>query len=164
MNLKKFNELNDDDKLIADYKLIKCFKIDALANLTIDILNEYSNKDKLNNANEIGDLLLFLLKEKGLLTDNVQQTYVDILIASCLLHNIIPVNEDNWHDVYLIRNIINKHYKNYLDIPISAIDMLCETIESQLGTKMPIKGSQPNPNTPGELFSLAVVIINKYNK
>ena len=79
MNLKKFNELDDNDKLIADYSLIKCFKIEPLADLVTDILNEFSDEDKLSNANQIGDLILFMLRERGLLTDEVQQTFVDIL-------------------------------------------------------------------------------------
>lgn len=162
MELKKFNELDDNDKLIADYELIKCFKIEPLADLVIDILNECSNEDKLANANKIGDLVLFMLRERGLLTDDVQQTYVDILIASCLLHNIVEVKEDNWNDVYQIRNIVTRHAKNHPAIPPSALEMMCDTIEGQLGEKMPIKGSRPNPNTPGELFTLAVAIINKY--
>lgn len=164
MELKKFNELDDNDKLIADYSLIKCFKIEPLADLVIDILNECSDEDKLVNANKVGDLVLFMLRERGLLTDDVQQTYVDILIASCLLYNIVEVTEDNWNDVYQIRNIITRHAKNHLSIPSSAIEMMCDTIEGQLGEKMPIKGSRPNPNTPGELFTLAVAIINKYIK
>lgn len=164
MNLKKFNELDDNDKLIADYSLIKCFKIEPLADFVTEILNEYSDENKLANANEVGDLVLFLLREKGLLTDDVQQSFVDILIASCLLYNIVDVNEEEWNKVYEIRKIIMKHYEEHKEIPFSAIDMLCDTIESQLGEKMPIKGSKPNPNTPGELFALAVAIINKYKK
>lgn len=164
MELKKFSELDNNDKLIADYSLIKCFKIDPLAELVIDILNKHSNKEKLNNANEVGDLVLFMLRERNLLTDDVQQTFVDILIASCLLYNIIEVKEDNWNDVYKIRNIINESYKEHSLVHPSAIEMICDTIEGQLGEKMPIKGSRPNPNTPGELFTLAVAIINKYQK
>lgn len=164
MELKKFNELDDNDKLIADYSLIKCFKIDPLADLVVDILNEHSDEDKLANANKVGDLVLFMLRERGLLTDDVQQTYVDILIASCLLYNIVEVTEETWNNVYEIRNIVNRHAKNHLSIPPSAIEMMCDTIEGQLGEKMPIKGSRPNPNTPGELFTLAVAIINKYIK
>lgn len=164
MELKKFNELDDNDKLIADYELIKSFKIDALADFCIDILNEHSNEEKLANANKIGDLVLFMLREKGLLTNDVQQTFVDILIASCLLHNIVEVTEENWNDVYKIRNIINEFYKKHPTVHPSAIEMICDTIEGQLGEKMPIKGSRPNPNTPGELFTLAVAIINKYIK
>lgn len=161
MNLKKFNELDDNDKLIADYSLIKCFKIEPLADFVVEILNEHSDEEKLANSNKVGDLVMFLLREKGLLTDEVQQSFVDILIASSLLYNIIDVTEEDWNKVYEIRKIIMKHSKNH-DIPSSAIDLLCDTIEGQLGEKMPIKGSKPNPNTPGELFSLAVAIINKY--
>ena len=163
MNLKKFNELDDNDKLIADYSLIKCFKIEPLANFVVDILNGYSNEEKLANSNKVGDLLLFLLREKGLLTNDVQQSFVDILIASSLLYNIVDVTEEDWNKVYEIRKIIMKHSEG-ADIPSSALDLLCDTIEGQLGEKMPIKGSKPNPNTPGELFSVAVAIINKYNK
>ena len=50
MDLKKFNELNDEDKLTAKYSLIKRFNIDELADLTIDILNEHSNEEKLEQA------------------------------------------------------------------------------------------------------------------
>jgi len=164
MNLKKFNELDDNDKLIADYSLIKCFKIEPLADLVTDILNEFSDEDKLNNANQIGDLILFMLRERGLLTDEVQQTFVDILLASCLIHNIIEVKEENWYDVYQIRNIVMRHAENHPSVHPSALDMMCDTIEGQLGEKTPIKGSRPNPNTPGELFTLAVAIINKYKK
>lgn len=164
MELKKFNELNDNDKLIADYELIKCFKIEPLADLVIDILNNHSDESKLENANKVGDLVLFMLRERGLLTDDVQQTFVDLLIASCLLYNIVEVKEENWNDVYQIRNIINKFYKEHTAVHPSAIEMICDTIEGQLGEKMPIKGSRPNPNTPGELFTLAVAIINRYIK
>ena len=52
----------------------------------------------------------------------------------------------------------------YGALPEQIREMIWDTIEGQLGEKMPIKGSRPNPNTPGELFALAVAIINKYNK
>ena len=64
-----------------------------------------------------------------------------------------------------MRNIIMEHAnKDGHNIPESALEMICDTIEGQLGEKMPIKGSRPNPNTPGELFTLAVAIIYRYIK
>lgn len=165
MDLKKFNELNDEDKLTAKYSLIKRFNIDELADLTIDILNEHSNEEKLEQANKVGDLIMFMLEEKGLVKPGVQQSFVDILISACLLHNIVEVTEDNWNEVYKMRNIIMGHAKKAEhNIPESALEMICDTIEGQLGEKMPIKGSRPNPNTPGELFTLAVAIIYRYIK
>lgn len=165
MNLKKFNELNDEDKLLEQYRLIKRFNIEELADLTVDILNTCTDEERLERANKVGDLVMFMLEEKGLVKPGVQQTFVDILITSCLLHNIVDVTFENWNVVYEIRKIIMKQAKegNY-NIPESALEMICDTIEGQLGERMPIKGSRPNPNTPGELFTLAVAIIYRYIK
>ena len=165
MNLKKFNELNDEDKLLEQYRLIKRFNIEELADLTIDILNTCTDEERLERANKVGDLVMFMLEEKGLVKPGVQQTFVDILITSCLLHNIIDVTFENWNVVYEIRKIIMKQAKEgSYNIPESALEMICDTIEGQLGERMPIKGSRPNPNTPGELFTLAVAIIYRYMK
>lgn len=163
MDLKKFNELNDEDKLLDKYRLIKRFNIEELSDLTVKILNEHSNEDKLERANEVGELVMFMLEEKGLVKPGVQQSFVDILIASCLLHNIVDVTFETWNDVYKMRNIIMEHAEG-TNIPPSALEMICDTIEGQLGERMPIKGSRPNPNTPGELFTLAVAIIYRYKK
>jgi hypothetical protein len=138
-------------------------KIGPLADFTIDVLNKYSDEEKLHNANEVADLVVFLLRQRNLLTDGVQQSLVDLLLSSCMLYNIIEVTEDNWNDVYQIRNIVMEEAKGH-QLPLQALETICDTIEGQLGEKMPIKGSRPNPNTPGELFALAVAIINKYNK
>lgn len=165
LQLIKYDEMiKDTNNLSAEYEMLSKFKVPSLANLTIDLLNEYGSKTKLNNANKIGTLIMFMLKEKNLINDNVQQSFVDLLIASCLLHNIKTVSEKNWNEVYKIRDLIAKAKEEYPVIPDQAIETICDTIEGQLGEKMPIKGSRPNPNTPGELFALAVAITNRYNK
>ena len=163
LELMKYDEIIKAEKLSSEYDKLKMFKIGPLADLTIDILNEYSTEEKLHNANEVADLVVFLLKERNLLTDGVQQSFVDLLLSSCMLYNIVDVKEDNWNDVYQIRNIVMKKAEGS-NMPLQALETICDTIEGQLGEKMPIKGSRPNPNTPGELFALAVAIINKYNK
>lgn len=167
LELMKYDEIiktiEEEKELTSEYDILKMFKIGPLANLTIDILNKYSTEDKLHNANQVADLVVFLLRQRNLLTDGVQQSFVDILLSSCMLYNIVDVDEDNWNDVYKMRNMIMEEAKEH-QIPLQALETICDTIEGQLGEKMPIKGSRPNPNTPGELFALAVAIINKYNK
>lgn len=163
LELMKYDELIKEENLSSQYDMIKMIKIGPLADLVIDILNKYSDEEKLHNANEVADLVVFLLRERNLLTDGVQQSFVDLLLSSCMLHNIITIKEDNWNEVYSIRNIVMEESKDH-QIPLQALETICDTIEGQLGEKMPIKGSRPNPNTPGELFALAVAIINKYNK
>lgn len=164
MELLKYDEIVINENLTAEYDQLKNFKIDDLANLTIDVLNAHSSTRKLNNANRVCDLVMFMLKEKNLVRDGIQQTFVDLLISSCMLYNIVNVTEKNWNDVYKIRNIITETATKYPSIPEQALETICDTIEGQLGEKMPIKGSRPNPNTPGELFAMAVAIINKYKK
>ena len=162
MKLMKYDEIINNEELTAEYDLIKELKPADLANLVIDILNEHSNEDKLANANKIGDLIIFLLNERGLIRDGGHQTFVDILLAASLIHNIIDITEDNWEEVYKIRKIVTKASMKYETIPDQAIESICDTIENQLGEKMPIKGSRPNPNTPGEIFAMAVAIVNRY--
>ena len=65
MDLKKFNELNDEDKLTAKYSLIKRFNIDELADLTIDILNEqgypsYSKLVEVKNNEKVEESIALL--------------------------------------------------------------------------------------------------------
>lgn len=164
LELMKYDEMMEkQEELTSEYDILKMFKIGPLADLTIDILNEYSTEEKIHNANQVADLVVFLLKERNLLTEGVQQSFVDLLLSSCMLYNIVDVKEKNWNDVYHIRNIIMEKAEEG-NIPLQALETICDTIEGQLGEKMPIKGSRPNPNTPGELFALAVAIINKYNK
>lgn len=164
LELMKYDEMMEkQEELTSEYDTLKMFKIGPLADLTIDILNEYSTEEKIHNANQVADLVVFLLKERNLLTEGVQQSFVDLLLSSCMLYNIVDVKEKNWNDVYHIRNIVMEKAEGG-NIPLQALETICDTIEGQLGEKMPIKGSRPNPNTPGELFALAVAIINKYNK
>lgn len=164
LELMKYDEIIEkQEELSSEYEMLKMFKIGPLADFTIEIMNEYSTEEKLHNANKVADLVVFLLRERNLLTEGVQQSFVDLLLSSCMLYNIVDVKEENWNDVYQIRNIIMDKSESH-QIPLQALETICDTIEGQLGEKMPIKGSRPNPNTPGELFALAVAIINKYNK
>lgn len=170
LNLMHYNVVQKEDfKNSEEYKtfekeynfLIK-IRHEELYNLVVDIINKYGNKNKLANATKICDLLMFMLRDRNLIQDGVQQSYVDLLIASCYLHNIKTVTKEKWNNSYAIREIMLKEYNDIYLKNEMALDPVCDTIEGQLGQNIPIKGSRPNPNTPGELFAMAVSIINKY--
>ena len=162
MELMKYHELAEDKRGDKEYRILQQIKVQELQDMVVDILNEYSNSKKLENANQVGDLVVFLLKERGLIREGVHQSFVDLLLSSCLLYNIVKVEKENWEDVYMIRKIIYNVSMEYKTIPDQALETICDVIEGQLGESMPIKGSRPNPNTPGELFATAVAIVNKY--
>ena len=168
MNLMNYNEMvsaiNDNKELTAEYRILTKIKALELVNLTVKVINEHGSSEQLHTANKVADLLLFMLEEKKIIRPGVQQNFVDILLCSALLFNIKEIKADNWKDVFEIREIIKDAAKEYPDIPEQYLDTICETIEGQLGEDMPIKGCKPNPNTPGEMFTLAVAIVTKYIK
>lgn len=152
------------EKLTAEYRILQKFKINDLADLAIKVINEHGSLEQLHTANKVADLVLFMLEEKKLIRPGVQQSFVDILLCSTLLYNIKEVKADNWRDVFEIRDIIMEAAKEFPEIPEQGLLTICETIEGQLGEDMPIKACRPNPNTPGELFALAVAITERFNK
>lgn len=136
-----------------------------LVELTINILNEYSSKSKLIKANKALEILLFLLEERKLYDPNskVKQSFLDILISACLVHNVVKVDATNWKKVFEIREIICEEAANFKVIPNDMIDAICDAVENQLGQHIPIKGCKPNPNTPGELLSYAIALTNNFS-
>lgn len=143
------------------YKHIDMIAIPEVHSMVIDCLNKNSNENKIDEANKVCDLLMFMLEEKKLISEGAHQTFVDALIAATLLHNITYEYNDEWLEIFKTRDIITE-IANEHNIPESFTDMVIATIESQLGERMPIKGCRPNPNTPGELFAWAVAITKKY--
>lgn len=159
---ENFLESEEYKKYEKEYSYLKRIRNERLYNLVVDIINKYSNKKKLTNATKICDLLMFMLKDRNLVQEGIQQNYVDLLIASCYLHNIETVTKEKWRNSYAVRDLILKEYEDLYAMLETAIDPICDTIEGQLGQNIPIKGSRPNPNTPGEMFATAVSIINNY--
>lgn len=163
MNILTYDEIQELETTGSTYSLIKRMYIEDVAKLTIDVLKEHSDDAKLACATQVANLLLFMLEEKGIIRDDgPQQTFVDLLLSACLMYNIKSIDKDNWDEVYSIRKIIYEKSKDYPTIPEQALETICDVIENQLGEKMPIKGSRPNPNTPGELFAMAVAITTRY--
>lgn len=156
LDLKKYEEFKQDDSLSEDYSALKDISVPELFDFVVTILNEHGDKAKLENANKVHDVLKFILTERNLYVPG--QSFLNILIAACLLHNIVDIKK--WNDVFKIREMIEGYDSK--GIPYQAIESICDTIEGQLGEGMPIKGCRPNPNTPGELFTLAVALTNRY--
>lgn len=157
-----YDEIMATEESNVMYEYLKKIQIEDIAKLTADVLKEHSDETKISQANEVAKLLFFMLEEKGIVREGVQQTFVDLLLSSCLTYNIKTITKDNWDEVYSIRKIIYNKSKEYPSIPEQALESICDVIENQLGEKMPIKGSRPNPNTPGELFAMAVAITSRF--
>lgn len=149
-------EYNENKKI---YDALNCIVDEALFDYTVNALNKYSSKNKILQATRVVDMVMFLLKDRKLVQDGIHQSFVDHLVMAAMLHNIIDVQEKNWNSVYAIRDCLSEVcIYNDMKLPYQILDAVCDIIEGQLGQHTPIKGSRPNPNTPGELFATAVAL------
>jgi len=158
--IKLTGQRPDSERGLDTYKYFDMIKIDELKDMVTDIINEYGSRDKLTKANKVASVLINMLKYKKLVTDGVQQSYVDMLIASALMHNIFYYEED-WITLFLARQAMLKYAIDHKIEPV-AIDMIAQTIESQLGENTPIPLLKPTANSPGEVFATAVWFVNNY--
>ena len=143
------------------YKIFDMIKIDDLHKFAIDTVNKYGDTYKLDEANDVCDTLVQLLKHKGLLTDNAHQSFVDILLVAGLIHNLF-YDEKDFTTLFKARQVLAGTIEG-TQINDQIEEAIFATVEGQLGEKSPIAGIKPNPNTPTELFSLAVWMVKEYN-
>lgn len=140
-------------------KYLDMIIIEPLKDLTEKALESYSNKNKIEEANKVAELVVAKLKKKKLLTQQTQQTFVDVLLSAALLHNLFYDKED-WTSLFVARKMLedlNHEYK----VPFAMLDALCSTIEGQLGDDTPVPNCTPKPNTPTEMFSECVWIVKE---
>lgn len=149
------------------YELLKNIKFPIFRDFTVDILNEGSSEEKLVDAIGVTKWLVFLLDNEHLLSQSMNSYFIDLLIASSLLHNLTyEYNVSHWADMFKARDIINKvnKEKDYLNIEDNYVKSICIPIESQLGKDMPNDSLIPGPNSPGSQVALACAIYYKKYK
>lgn len=136
------------------YRTIDFIVIDELKEFVLEGLERYGTAEKLEEANEVADILIALLRKKKLLDEHTHQSFVDILLSAALLHNLF-YDEKDWTTLFYARRDLDPIAKE-LKINRQALDALFHTIEGQLGEDTPITECIPKPGTPTELFSYAV--------
>lgn len=136
------------------FNYIKMINIPQLRAFTIAALNQYGKMDKLQEANCVAAVLTGMLCKKRLLSENVHQSFVDVLLSSTMLHNLF-YTEDDWTSVYKARKCLLPLAQS-MGIPESVTDAIFQTIEAQRGDDTAVPASRPQPNSPTELFSWAV--------
>lgn len=149
------DELNTEKHVFFDMIIVP-----ELRDFAADMINTYGSEEKLFEANKVADILVAMLKKKGLLKGTVQQSFIDVLIVSALLHNLF-YDESDWTTLYIARSTIEPIARDG-GIPQQVLDAIFQTIEAQLGDDTPVPTSRPQPNTPTELFTWAVWFAKEY--
>lgn len=143
------------------YRTIDFIVIDELREFALAGIEKFSTPEKLEEANRVADILRGLLVHKNLLDEQTHQSFVDILLASALLHNLF-YDEKDWTTLFHARRELTPVAEE-LGINKQALDALYHTIEGQLGDKTPVVECIPKPGTPTELFSYAVWFVKHSN-
>lgn len=158
MELKYKKE--DETRYGEEYEFIDMINVKELHTTTIDILNKYGDTFRLDEANDVANTLIQLLKHKKLITDNTHQSFVDVLLSACMIHNLFYDKEDFTTLFKTRKELASVMEKAGINKQIS--EAIFSTVEGQLGEDSPVESIKPNPNTPTELFSFAIWITKHY--
>lgn len=140
------------------YKYFDKISLEEIKNFTAYALSEYGSEEKLAKANKVAAVVIDLLKEKGLLNENANQVFVDVLIASCLMHNLF-IEKNNWVSLFYARKTLEDKAEDF-GVTKNLSDAVFQTIEAQMWDASPVPLIKPSPNTPTELLAIAVWIVN----
>lgn len=140
--------------------MIQSIKLDLIKDFTEAVLTEHGSGKPTVVAEKVAEVTYDMLEEKGLVQEHGNQTFVDIMLAAALLHDVFPA-QDNWANVYQARYNFPAVGEK-VEIPLSLQEGIYEAIEAQLGFAMPVMKSRPQPGTPQEIFANAVWTVNKY--
>lgn len=130
-------------------------------------LRDYSDEQRTEEATKVADVLYRLLQKKRIVYQAGQhEIHVDLLLCAAFLHNIYYNGEvpcTRIQDLYKARQML-KQAAIECNVRESLSEMIFDVIEGQLGEDTPVKGSRPNPNTPQEMFALAVWMVKELPK
>lgn len=134
-------------------------KLPEVREFLILSLSEYGTEDKLAEANEVADVTVGMLRKMKQITDHGSQTFVEIMIAAALTHNLFY--DGTTSSLYKAREVLQPIAKE-AGLPDNGSDGIFQAIEAQLGHDTPVPTSKPIPGTPTELFAWAVWFVKEY--
>lgn len=160
------NEEKKYNKYKSFYDCINYINVKGFKELVILAINKAGTESKLKDAVGTTEWLLFLLDNDKMLSETMNSYFIDLLIASTLLHNLVyEYNVSDWTLLFKTREIIEEVNKeNDLKIAENYLKSIYIPIESQLGKHTPCDLLIPNPNSPGAHVALACAIYYKKTK
>lgn len=123
-------------------------------------LSQYGTSPKLKKANKVADIVWQKFEYLGYITESVQQQFVDITIAACLIHNLFYTEDD-------ITTILKHRTKladiaALVEIDAKLLPLVYELVEAQLGENHPVQKLKPSGNSPAATIAEAVWQVNSY--
>lgn len=134
-------------------------KLPEVREFLILSLSEYGTEDKLFEANKIADVMIGMLRKMKQITEHGSQTFVEIMVASALVHNLFY--DGTASSLFKAREILLPIAKK-AGLPENGSDGIFQAVEAQLGHDTPVPVCKPIPGTPTEMFAWAVWFVKEY--
>ena len=141
-----------------DYRIVDTIQNKELKDFVKDFITNNSTEDKVNEANQIADIMMMLLVREGKIQPGVYQSFIDIALAASLLHNIYYDRNDITTLLKLRKEVYSLEISNDITSLIEGAIQMCE---QQDGKYTVIPQLVPREMTLEKLFSEAIWL-NKY--
>lgn len=145
----------DIDSLLEDEigRHITGLTLEELKQFVLHTYRIYGSTNKLNEANQIIDVMLAMLKKRKQITENGSQAFVEIMIVAALLHHLFY--DGTLASIFEAREKLTS-IAQVCNVPENGYNAVFQAIECQLGDDMPVVSCRPIPSTPNELFAWAI--------
>ena len=149
------------EEMLKDEKMSKCLNyihITTLRQFVDKAIMEYGSIQQVIEANRVCDIMLKMLKKRGEVNENNEQSYVQVMVVAAMLHNLFY--DGTFQSIYTARQkLTNSAIK--LGIPENYYNSIFQMIECQLGYDMPVPKSRPTPGHPEEIFAWSCWFISE---
>lgn len=136
---------------------------EQLRNIVDDTIEKAAmSKTKIGIATRTAWWCYKLLEHRGLVTDNVHQGFVDVILFGALIHNAYVDQADleyHIYDVFKARENLDEFFEEK-GIPSDYRNSIFQLIESQFGPTFAIPYARPQADSPQSILATAKFIVD----
>ena len=136
-----------------DYRIVDTIQNEELKDFVKDFITNNSTENKVNEANQIANIMMMLLVREGKIQPGVYQSFIDIALVASLLHNIYYDRNDITTLLKLRKEVYSLEIPNTINNLIEGAIQMCE---QQDGKYTVIPQLVPREMTLEKLFSEAI--------
>lgn len=110
-------------------------------------------------AEKAAEMFYERLEYKGLIQDQVNQQWIELMISAALIHDLF--SSDEFISVFYPR----QHLESLADefgIPTQAQNVIFEAIEGQLGYKTKVPKVRPTPGSPNDELEFCIWAVKRF--
>lgn len=136
---------------------------ETLVSLVDDVIDYANmNTDQIVYSVKVAWWCRKLLEDRGLITDNVHQGFVDVILFGALIHNAyVDKSNPDYHiyDVFKARENLDSLFEEK-GIPTDYRNSIFQLIESQFGPTFEIPYARPQADSPQSILATAKFIVD----